>query len=128
MSWSKLVDMKRTPEEKSDTYPTAMSAAMAQNDYPYGLKICLCEDELKKLNLSDDVESGDMIHLVAMGKVTNVNKSDDNGKKGVRVEITLTNMAVEDESHETDMPKPSFKEKADKRYADDEDETDEDEE
>ncbi len=83
-------------EEKSEMvdYP--------QNLYPYGLCISLCEEELEKLDLDDSVDVGDMIHIHALGKVTSVNKRDTDQGTKIRVEIQMTDIALEDEDHEND--------------------------
>ena len=49
---------------------------LGQPEYPCGLCIHLTDEELKKLQLSDDVEVGDMIHMHVLAKVTSVNSSD----------------------------------------------------
>lgn len=99
----KMVSMVRTPDEKleqreRDSYPPAISA---MPDVPYGLCISLTEVELEKLDLEDDCEVGDIIHLFAMAKVTSVSKRDTGDGCDCRVELSITDLAVEDESTET---------------------------
>ena len=92
-----MVSMKRTPAEvKADAMPTP-------DVYPYGLSISLCDDELEKLGLGDDVQVGDMLHLHCMGKVTAVSKHDSEaGGSSRRVEIQITDMVGESEDDEND--------------------------
>lgn len=96
--WSKLVDMELSDEDKLDaSMPIAMSS---KPDYPYGLRISLSHNELKKLGLDADCDVGDMIDLRAFGTVTSVSLNDDGGGKSCRVEIQIEKMAVESEMDE----------------------------
>lgn len=102
-----MVDMKRSPEEKEEaTSPVPFEGP----DYPYGLCICLCEDELEKLGL-DNIKHGDLIHIHGMAKVTSFNKSD----HGSRAELQITNMSAENEADEDKEAERSMK--ADKRVS-----------
>lgn len=98
MAWSKLIDMEMDDEDKMDTsMPIAMSS---KPDYPYGLRISLSHNELKKLGLDSDCDVGDMIDMRCFGTVTSVSISDDAGGKSCRVEIQIEKMAVESEMDE----------------------------
>lgn len=97
----KFVDMAKKPIELGEEANEAMSpAAMPQNLYPYGLCICLTQEDLDKLDLSGDVDAGDTIHIHALGKVTSVNKRDTTSGTDMRIEIQLTHLAAEGESDE----------------------------
>lgn len=99
MSWGRaMTDMARSTSEKVE----AMSAPIPSEaaDYPYGLCISLDHDDLEKLDLDDNVEAGDMVHLVAFAKVTSVSKRDIGGKTECRVELQIQSLAVEDENNE----------------------------
>ena len=102
MGFSKLVDMRRTAEDKAEAVSDMMSPSpmFEIDDFPPGLSISLTEDELEKLDLDDDVEVGDMIDLRAFAKVTSVSKHDRGGKQCCRVELQIVNLAIEDESTE----------------------------
>ena len=66
-SWSKLADMELDDDESLDAI---MPIHMPERPkYPFGLKICLCEGELKKLGL-DLPGVGDVINLRAFAEVT----------------------------------------------------------
>ena len=93
----KMVDMALSPQETKESMAVP---TMSGNRYPYGLSICLCNDEIEKLGLDDNVDVGDMLHLFAMGKVTSVSKNDTEEGARVRVEIQLTHLGVEDEDDE----------------------------
>ncbi len=93
----KMVSMERTVEEKIDaSLPTVMTLP----DVPYGHCISLTEVELEKLELDDDCEVGDMIDLRAMAKVTSVSKTDTGGGPKCRIELCITDLAIEDEDEE----------------------------
>lgn len=94
--WSKLVSMERSDDEKIDAIS---SYPIIAPDYPPGLKICLCEDELEKLDL-DDPEVGDYLDMRAFARVTSVSREQMDGKVRRRVELTIEQIAVEDEDKE----------------------------
>jgi hypothetical protein len=92
-SWSKLVDMEMDDEASMDA---PQPIAMAEKPrYPYGLRICLGEGELKKLDL-DLPNVGDVIDLRAFAEVTSVS----DGEGGRRVELVIQKLAVENEMTE----------------------------
>lgn len=90
----KLVDLEMDDERQLD-HP--MPIAMPQRSrYPYGLRICLCDDELKKLGLDTDCDEGDYLDIRAFATVTSVHK--ENGAN--RVELQIEKMSVENETTE----------------------------
>ena len=92
-----FVDMARDEDEKTSDEPM-----MQQPDYPYGLCLCLTQNELDKLDLEDDCEVGDMVHLFCMAKVTSVSKREVNGEPDCRIELQITHIACEDEDDENE--------------------------
>lgn len=97
----KMVDMAKGREELvSGGYPVMETPN--EPLYPYGLSICLTEAELAKLNLEDDVEVGDMLHLFALCKVTCVSKTDTATGSNMRVELQITHLAAEGEDEENE--------------------------
>lgn len=110
-----MTDMRLSPSEAEDSIMPSTS----DNDapaYPYGLSICLTDDELDKLDMSgEDVSVGDMLHLHALARVTSVSSTDtEGGGKRTRIELTLTNIAVpesEDEENEEAESGPSRRSK-----------------
>ena len=96
-----MVDMRTTPAEKEEEAKEMVAPGFNIPDYPYGLSISLCEDELEKLDLDDaDVQPGDMIHMHCMATVTSVSKSATSDKASCRVELQITHIAAEDEEEE----------------------------
>lgn len=107
----KLQDMALTPKEMAEDSPMGMIGS--HNMYPYGLCICLCDDQLEKLKLDSDCEVGDFLHIFAMAKVTSVSKNDTGDGEKTRIELQITHMGLEsedaeDEEEDTD-PKPTKK-------------------
>lgn len=94
----KFVDMARSPEEKSEDMPMTMD----QPDYPYGLCISFSQDELDKLDLEDDCEVGDMLHLFCIAKVSSVSKREINGEPNCRIEMQITHVACHSEDNENE--------------------------
>jgi hypothetical protein len=66
--------------------------------YPPGLRICLCDDELKKLGLDTDIDEGDYVDIRAFATVMSVHKEAGN----CRVELQIEKMMVESETNEDD--------------------------
>ena len=98
MAWSKFVDMSLTDEQRLDT---VMPIPSEMPEYPYGLRICLTQDELEKLDLDDECDVGDVIDLRAFARVTSVSSHQDgNGKRQCRIELMIEQLAVENESTE----------------------------
>lgn len=94
---SKLVSMELDDEDKMDTLmPIAMPS---KPDYPYGLRICLCEKELTKLGLPVP-DIGDMIDARIFGRVTSVSSESREGGDTCRVEIQIEYMSAENEMTE----------------------------
>jgi hypothetical protein len=93
-----MVDMKKEPslDDEGNAYP-------GQNLYPYGLAICLNDDDLQKLDLDDDIEVGEMVHLHCIAKITSVSSQDTNDGVKKRVELQITHIAAEDEDEENEQ-------------------------
>lgn len=122
-----MVSMERTPEDMAKAM-MPMAGAMGPSQYPYGLCISLTHDELSKLGLDADCEVGDMVHLFAMAKVTSVTSNASESMETCRVELQITDLAVEDEDNE-EADKGNSQKRASKRYgSDDADEEDAEEE
>lgn len=84
----------------ADDMPTPQVAGYSPPRYPYGLCICLGNDELDKLGLDSDCEVGDMLHLMAMAKVTSISKRETDKGDDCRIEMQITHLGLEDESQE----------------------------
>ena len=69
-------------------------------DYPWGLRICLCDRELDKLDIGTEFELGDTIDLRALAKVTSVSSNSGPDGQHRRVELQIEQLAVEVEDDE----------------------------
>lgn len=108
-----MVSMARTPAEKQEAVSEMTPTAMNQPDYPYGLCLSLCEDELAKLGFQqNELQVGDMVHLHCMATVTSVSNHD-NASSGPssRVELQVTHISAEDEDSENEDNEPVEKPK-----------------
>lgn len=103
--FKRMVSMIRTPEEKAkdmaDCMPSAFTCADVP-DVPYGLRISLGNEELAKLELPADCQIGDILHAVIMARVTSVSSNDTGKGPQNRIELSITDMAVENESEEAE--------------------------
>lgn len=94
---NKLVDMRKTPEEKMED----MMPMGTVNEYPYGLCIRLTQDELDKLDVDHaDWEIGDIFDLRAMARVTSVSENETEAGKKCCVELQIVMLGAESESEE----------------------------
>ena len=101
MKMATMVDMRRSPEEKAEQHLKMMlPSSLETPDVAPGLCLCLTHEELAKLDLDDDCEVGDLIHLFAMAEVTAVSKNDRGSGKECRIELAVVAMRVENESTE----------------------------
>ena len=94
----RMTNMARSVEEIKD----ATSPAINTPRYSYGLTLRFDQETLDKLNLdTDDVEVGDMLHMISMAEVTSVSKNDYGNGMQCCVELQLTHIGVaENESTE----------------------------
>lgn len=89
-----LVSMARKPEiPKEESYLTT-----SVSQYPYGLCLCLQNEDLERLGMTDLPEAGDMIILNAIAKVTSVSsRESEDSPPDRRVELQITHLGVDDE-------------------------------
>ncbi len=102
-----LVNMAKNKEELAET--PDIEAAEDRPIYPYGLSICLTQDELDKLDLDSDCQVGDTIHLFAMAKVTSISKNETTEGENCRIELQITDLGLEDEDEEEEPEAPRNK-------------------
>lgn len=71
-------------------------------EYPYGLRIHLGPKELKKVGIVNDAPKiGDILGLHAMVQVVGIDLDENNmGGKDMRVELQITEMALQDRSNQ----------------------------
>lgn len=93
MARPKLVSMATDEAEPMPEMPMGP-------EFPYGLRICLTDAELSKLEMSGDCEIGDMIDLRCFARVTSVSKNEGQDGPTCRVELQIENMSCENEMTE----------------------------
>ena len=99
--FTKFVSMARDDDDMLDAVMPMPVKDMPQ--FPYGLRICLCEEELDKLEevgFQDDFQVGEIVDIRALGRVTSVSSDETPSGKRRRVEIQLQDIAVEVEDDE----------------------------
>lgn len=89
----KLIDMKKSDAKQG--YEASMPAAFEKGEeYPYGLKVCLGEDELQKLGIEElpEVNASMMLHAEAKVCLVESNKSLYGHHR--RLELQITRLSV----------------------------------
>ena len=86
-----LTDMKRTPKEQKGGSEDCCTDV--QEDYAYGLRVDLRDEEIEKLGISLP-EVGSTMVLVANVKVISVRESADANGKDRNVELQITEMEL----------------------------------
>lgn len=90
----KLIDMKRDkPDEESG--PTAMPADDEGPQYPYGLQLNLCDDELEKLGITDLPTVGGEVHGMFAGMITQASQEPGDGERRLSIQIMYLAMEAE---------------------------------
>ena len=104
-----LTSMKRTTAEKKEG-SEVMCDSPSQEDFPYGLRIHLEDDEISKLNIPMP-KIGETMVLVANLKVTSVNERADEDGENRRVGLQITEMELAPyENDDTDHVKKLYSE------------------
>lgn len=91
-----LVDMAKSKEEIAEESDSMISPAYVTTKYPYGLCLRLDQDDLEKLAMPLNADVGDGIQIMAIARVTSVNKTElADGKCRCSVELQITHLALE---------------------------------
>lgn len=94
-----MIDMSYDISEQKD-----FSLPQPQPKYPYGLKICLSENELKKLNLEGIPQVGKKFKAEILVEVVQVSAEGGEGDmKEHRVELQIKEMELKKEKSEDEM-------------------------
>lgn len=89
---ARMVSLRRSPADRV----AEMMPAMPPADHDPGLCLALSERTLEALGVDDDVEVGNMLHLMVIIEATSVHKTAD----GLRIEAAIIAGRVEDETTE----------------------------
>lgn len=94
-----MQSMELDDEAKMDA---AMPIPMPDKpEYPYGLHICLTQDEFDKLGLDPtDAVIGGIVHGHFLARITSVSMSENDGGSNCRVEMQIEDLAIESEDEE----------------------------
>lgn len=94
-----MQSMELDDEDKMDAM---RPMPMSEPDFPYGLRICLTEKEIEKLDLDPkDARVGGTFHLMAMARVTSVSMTENDDGPCCRIEAQIEELSVEDEDAES---------------------------
>lgn len=100
-----MTDMARsTADISSEAQSIVMPNVSDLPEYDYGLNISFNQDTLDKLDLDEDVQVGDFIHLHAFAKVTSISQPP-GADKPDRISLVMTHICCaedEDQENETD--------------------------
>ena len=90
----KMVDVKRPKKKEANSVDR--SVGIADEPYPWGLKLNFEEPEINKIKVLDAVKVGDQVKIQAVGKVTTISmESAEKGKRYHNVSVQLTSVAVD---------------------------------
>jgi hypothetical protein len=91
-----LHSMKRSKQELKDAESDL--ASPSEDEYPWGLRVSLEEDQLSKLDVGS-AEPGDVVTVVAQATVKSVSShEDDDGHSHSSMSLQITDMAVDTEA------------------------------
>ncbi len=90
----KLVSMKRTETDKSDTAECS-PCEDHMPDYPWGTKLNLDEEQLEKLGIKAMPAAGAPVWIEARGMVVGMREEQIDGKLRRGLEIQITDLAVD---------------------------------
>jgi hypothetical protein len=107
---SKLVDLKRSKAEKKERREAITAMPHDGEDYSYGTRLHLGEDELSKLGHEENPEVGTEHHMFVKGKVTHSSHDQDEGGEPRRsVTIQLTHMSPMKQAGSETKPEKSVR-------------------
>lgn len=100
---SSMVDLKITKaerEERKKKYSEGPSASIDSPEYPYGTRIDLSSDMLKKIPGAKDLEAGQMVTITAVAKVLSKRVSETEKDETVNVELQMQKLAIDPDADE----------------------------
>ncbi len=107
---SKLVDLKRSKAEKKERQDAIKAMPSTGEDYSYGTRLHLGEDELSKLGHDENPEVGSEHHMMVKGKVTqSSHDQDESGDPRRNITIQITHMSPLKQSGSDTKPEKSVR-------------------
>lgn len=106
-----MIPMQSMELDDDEILDTAMPIAMdAPPKYPYGLRICLTQDEFDKLGLDpEEAEVGATVLIQAVARITDYSHHEDENGVTCRCELQIEDMGVvteDDPAEEAAAEKP----------------------
>lgn len=103
---SNLVEMRLSDEEKKNMHEHSVLADTPS--YPYGLRIELDKNTVKKLGITDAPKVGSEMMIMAKVEVSNVNMTKMQGDEyNMSVSLQITSMGLAEENMEDMKEEPS---------------------
>lgn len=97
----KMRSLKMTDDEIIDMDMPISMPVKDRDEFPYGARISLTDKDFDKLEVDcDHATEGDLIDLRGMARVTSITKTEHNGKKSLRVELQIEDLALACEDEE----------------------------
>ena len=91
-----LINMKKPKEKVKETSEAPISSD--EERYPWGLRLNLDDDELKKITSLKDIEAGATVSIEGIGKVVSVTVNDTEKEgKNRSVSIQIQQIAIADQ-------------------------------
>jgi len=88
-----LIDMKLPPKSKKELKEFMEPP---QEEWPYGLRLCLEKEQIDKIPIVADMKMGDRVSVQAEGSITSMSMSERKGKEDYHtVEIQIEKIAIE---------------------------------
>jgi hypothetical protein len=87
-----MISMKLSPEKRKE-----MSSPRGPR-YPYGLRLCLDDEQIGKLKMPADLRVGGLVHVMGVARVIEVGQDESAGNgKGMtrRMELQIEDLAIE---------------------------------
>lgn len=107
---SKLVDLKRSKAEKKERQES-IKAMPSGEDYSYGTRLHLGEDELEKMGHDENPEVGTEHHFFGKGRVTqSSHDQDESGDPRRSVTIQITHLSPLKQSGSDTKPEKTVRE------------------
>ncbi len=92
MGQHKLTDLKRTADDKK-AVESFYSSPIKEDEYDYGLRISLGDEELEKLGIKK-LEVGKKVLITAGAEVIEFSENESEGGKRRRVELQIQKMDI----------------------------------
>lgn len=102
----KLVSLQLSKKEAKDDAPCAPSEDLPR--YPYGTQLYLCEEEMKKLGLTEMPAVGTEFPITAIVKVTGTSERETQEGSRKTLDVQITKMAVGDEEESSPAAKKLY--------------------